>query len=130
VDHPSFGEAYLGCSLTKSHDLNVCECAQKWGTTFLQTLTQKIQHPTHFFTKSLYVLVTGLFKHQKIGTKVSTSHMFSFFVSLFFFFFKLNPKSQTNVNEHRHKVLVTLVFICPYPKEKKIETFSSFTNKH
>jgi hypothetical protein len=124
MDPPSFGGVYLGCSLTKSHNLNVYECAQKWGTTFLQTPTPKNQHPTHFFTKSLYVLVTGLFKHQKVRTKVSTSHMFSFFVSFFFSFFKLNPKSHTNVNEHRHKIIVTLVFVWPYPKDKKIETVS------
>jgi hypothetical protein len=48
--------------------------------------------------------------------------MFSFFVSFFFVFFKLNPKSQTNMNEHRHKILVILVFVWPYPKGKKIET--------
>ncbi len=127
--HPSFGGAYIGCSLTKSHNLNVYECAQRWGTTFFQTPTPKNQHPTHFFTKSLYVLVVSLFKHQRVGTKVSTSHMFSFFVSIFFSFFKLNPKSQTNMNEHRHKILVTLVFVWPHPKDKKIETLPSFTKK-
>jgi hypothetical protein len=121
---PSFGGTYLSYSLTKSHNLNIYECTQRWGTTSFQTPTPKNQHPTHFFTKSLYVLVVNLFKYQKVGTKVSNSHMFSFFVSFFFVFFKLNPKSQTNINERRHKILVILVFVWPYPKEKKVETLS------
>jgi hypothetical protein len=33
------------------------------------------------------------------------------------------------VNEHRHKILVTLVFVWPHPKDKKIETLPSFTKK-
>jgi hypothetical protein len=48
----------------------------------------------------------------------------SLFVSFFFSFFKLNLENQTNVNEHRQEILVTLVFVWPYPKDKKIETLS------
>jgi hypothetical protein len=46
----------------------------------------------------------------------STPHMLSFFLSciilLFIFssFFKLNPKSQATMDEHKHKILITLVF--------------------
>jgi hypothetical protein len=50
--------------------------------------------------------------------------MLSFFVSFSFSFFKLNPKSQTNVDEHGQEILVTLAFVWPYPKDKKIETLS------
>jgi hypothetical protein len=35
VNPPSFGGAHLSRSLTKSHNLNVYECTQKWGTTSL-----------------------------------------------------------------------------------------------
>jgi hypothetical protein len=45
--------------------------------------------------------------------------MLSFFVSFFFSLFKLNPKSQTNVDEHRQEILVALAFVWPYPKDKK-----------
>jgi hypothetical protein len=53
---------------------------------------------------------------QKKGTKVSNLHMLSFFfLGINFFlilasFLKLNPKNQTTMDEHRRKILVTLVF--------------------
>jgi hypothetical protein len=50
--------------------------------------------------------------------------MLSLFVSLLFSFFKQNPKSQTSVDGHREEILVTLAFVWPYPKDKKIEALS------
>jgi hypothetical protein len=50
--------------------------------------------------------------------------MLSLFVSLFFSFFKQNPKGQTSVDEHREEILVTLVFEWPHPKDKNIEALS------
>jgi hypothetical protein len=52
---PSFGEAYLGHSLIKSHDLNVYECAEKWGTTSVQTPTPKNQDPAPASSLSPYM---------------------------------------------------------------------------
>ncbi len=61
-------------------------------------------------------------KFKKVGIRASTPHMLSFFPSWYHFFFsifasflKLNIKSQINMDEHRHKILETLVFFMTIP---------------
>jgi hypothetical protein len=57
-----------------------------------------------------------------------------FFLGILFFshlssFLKLNLKSQTIMDEHRHKILITRVFH-GHISSKKIKPPPSFTNKH
>jgi hypothetical protein len=62
---------------------------------------------------------------QKVGTKASTPRMHSFFfLGIIFFlifasFLKLNLKSQTTMDEHRHKIPVTLVFFMAISQVQK-----------
>ncbi len=47
-----------------------------------------------------------------------------FFFLIFSSFLKLNPKSQTTMDGHRHKIFIILVFFTAISHVEKIETLS------
>jgi hypothetical protein len=72
------------------------------------------------------ILCVKPLSQKEVGTKASTSYMFSIFFFIFASFLKLISKSQMTMDKHRHKIFATFFAFHDHisSKEKKIQTLS------